>query len=82
MESIELIAIGITALLGLFGFKKSSRKYSGVVEIVQRVNLLILSVTEAIKPDNDGKVRISTDELDRIKEELKQTKTVLESLGK
>ena len=82
MESIELIAIGITALLGLFGFKKSNRKYSGVVEIVQRVNLLILSVTEAIKPDNDGKVRISTDELDRIKEELKQTKTVLESLGK
>ncbi|MFC1724673.1 hypothetical protein ACFL4T_03530 [candidate division KSB1 bacterium] len=82
MESIELIAIGVTALLGLFGFKKSNKKYSGVVEIVQRVNLLIMSITEAIKPDNDGSVRISTDELGRIKDELKQTKAVLEALGK
>ena len=76
MESIELIAIGITAILGLFGFKKSNRKYSGVVEIVQRVNILILSITEAIQPDNDGNVRISTDELDRIREELKQTRKI------
>ena len=80
MESIELIAIGVTAVLGLFGFKKNNKKYSGILDIVSRVNSLILSITEAIKPDEDGQVRISSSELAGIKEELKQTKNVLEKL--
>ena len=82
MESIELIAIGVTALFGLFGFKKSNKKFTGIVDIIHRVNMLVISVTDAIKPDNDGQVRISRTELEKIKDELNQTKNVLEKLGR
>jgi len=81
METIELIAIGLTAILGLFGFKKNNKKFNGVVGIVNRVNLLVLSITDAIKPDSDGKVRISGEELEKIKEELRQTKDLIERLN-
>lgn len=81
MESIELIAIGVTALFGLFGFKKSNKKFTGIVDIVNSVNMLLLAVTDAIKPDNDGQVRISSTELEKIKSELNQTKNMLERLG-
>lgn len=71
---VQLVAIALTAVLGLFGFKKGNKKTASIIGIMTSVNDLILSVTDAIKPEKDGQVRIDPDEIDRIKRELGKLK--------
>ena len=61
--------------MGAFGINKHfSKKVGRVSNLVKEVNDLIIALTDSIKPDPDGKVRIKADELKRIKQELSEVK--------
>jgi len=74
-NNLDFLATALTVVLGALGVNKHfSKKVNKVSNLVKEVNDLILALTEAIKPDEDGKVRIEGEELKRIKKELSEVK--------
>ena len=83
MGTIEIAALGLTFLFSIFGAKKTTaKKITGIVNVVAAVNGLIKAVTDAIKPDKDGVIRIEAEELNRIKLKVSETNGVIETFGK
>ncbi|RKY84474.1 hypothetical protein DRQ09_08610 [candidate division KSB1 bacterium] len=81
LNNLDFVATAITVLLGAFGINRHfSNKVNRVSRLIKEVNELILALTEAIKPDPDGKVRIEGDELRRIKRELSEVKGAIRNI--
>ena len=74
-NNLDFVATALTVVLGALGVNKHfSKKVNRVSNLVREVNELILALTEAIKPDPDGKIKIEGEELKRIKKELSEVK--------
>ena len=84
-----VIAAILTGILGTLGIGRLLGRITSVigmsgkiVNLVKELNDIVIAVAESIKPDPDGKVRISGSELDKIKKELSEIAGVLKELGK
>ncbi len=88
-KNSTVVAAVLTGMLGTLGIKNILGRIGAVVGLsgklvllVKELNDIVIAVADAIKPDPDGKVRVSSSELDRIKKELSEVAGVLKELGK
>ena len=76
----SLFAAGLTLVMSLFGAKKVfGKKVKIVLSVIKETLDVVLVLSNALKPDDDGKVRIEKKELEEIKRELSEMQ---KSLGK
>ena len=67
----NIIAYVITAFLGAFGSKMFfSKKVELVSQAIIEMTQLLTILVDSLKPDDDGKVRITTEEAERIRNEI------------
>ena len=67
----NIIAYLITAILGAFGSKIFfSKKYDFLNHVLIEITQLLSVLVDSLKPDADGKVRITPEEAERIREEI------------
>ncbi len=86
-DNSTIVAAALTTVAGTLGVNKVLGRISGIgkasskiAQIVKEINDLIVAVTEALKPDKDGKVRISPEELEKIKKEIAEVSGALKYL--
>ena len=67
----NIIAYLITAILGAFGSKIFfSKKFEFLNHALIEITQLLTVIVDSLKPDEDGKVRITTEEAERIRKEI------------
>lgn len=82
VNNLDFVATALTVVLGAFGVNKHfGKKVGKVSKLVNEVNDLVIALTDAIKPDDDGKVRIEGDELRKIKQELSEVKGAIREVS-
>lgn len=67
----NMIAYIVTAFLGAFGSKFFfSRKMDIISQAMIEITQLLTLLVESLKPDADGKVRITTEEAEQLRKEI------------
>ena len=67
----NIIAYIITAILGAFGSKFFfSKRIEFLNHVVIEITQLLTVIVDSLKPDTDGKTRITTEEAERIRKEI------------
>lgn len=67
----NLLGYIITAFLGAFGSKLFfSKKFEFVSHILMEITQLLTVLVDSLKPDADGKIRITIEEAERIRKEI------------
>ena len=67
----NIVAYIITAFLGAFGSKMFfSKKVDTVSHALIEITQLLTVLVESLKPDADGKVRITVEEAEQIRKEI------------
>jgi len=67
----NLLGYIVTAILGAFGSKLFfSKKFEFLHHIMLEITQLLTVLVDSLKPDADGKVRITVEEAERIRKEI------------
>ena len=67
----NILSYLVTAFLGAFGSKLFfTKKFEFVSHILMEVTQLLSVLVDSLKPDTDGKVRITVEEAERIRKEI------------
>lgn len=75
MQNDTIVAAGLTFVLSVLGAKKViGKRLNSVFAISKEVLDVVMVLSKALKPDDDGKVRIDKTELREIQKELSDLK--------
>ncbi|KPK95562.1 hypothetical protein AMJ80_04940 [bacterium SM23_31] len=78
MQNDTIAAAGLTLILSILGAKKViGKKINTIFSISKETLDVVVVLSKALKPDDDGKIRIDKDELQEIQRELVEMKKAL-----
>jgi len=78
MQNDTIVAAGLTLILSVLSAKKIiGRKLNTVFVITKEVLDVVMVLSKAFKPDEDGKIRIEKQELQEIQKEIADLKKAL-----
>ena len=75
----EVVSYGVTAIVGAFGSKFFlGKKIRILQEFVGRASALVMTLVESLRPDIDGTVRVTPEEVAVIRNEVEQLVRILQ----
>lgn len=78
MQNDTIAAAALTLILSILGAKKViGKKINTIFTMTKETLDVILVLSKALKPDDDGKIRIDKNELQEIQRELSEMKKAL-----
>jgi len=78
MQNDTIAAAGLTFVLSVLGAKKViGKKINTIFSITKETLDVVVVLSKALKPDEDGKIRIDKNELQEIQRELSEMKKAL-----
>jgi len=78
MQNDTIAAAALTLILSIIGAKKViGKKINTIFTMTKETLDVILVLSKALKPDDDGKIRIDKNELQEIQRELNEMKKAL-----
>jgi len=78
MANDTIVAAGLTFILSVLGARKSvAQKLNSVFTITKESLDVVQSLSKALKPDDDGRIRIDKNELGEIQKEVSELKKAI-----